>query len=94
MRLSSLQRFILRECYLCPKVRVPRALFSKYYSRQSTAKNENITVSVERLIDRGFLVGFGRRTPRKWFIEEVRLTNSGRHQAKASFGKQQHLPFH
>lgn len=93
MRLSALQRFILRECYQFPKPRVPRAPFSKFYARQATVKAENVTVSLERLIDRGLLVGFGRRTPRKWFIEEVRLTPLGRRHARATYGKQQHLPF-
>ncbi|MEK7537503.1 MAG: hypothetical protein AAB619_00830 [Patescibacteria group bacterium] len=94
MRLSALQRSILRECYQYPKRRVPRQPFIAFYKKTAAGAKviDNITVSLERLIDRGFLIGFGRRTPCKWFIEEVKLTPLGRRIAKQSFGKQQQLP--
>ncbi len=94
LRLSALQRFILRECYQYQKTRVPRQSFTSFYPQTRLAKAESITVSLERLIDRGLLVGYGRRTPRKWFIEQVGLTPVGRSAAKKLFGQQQHLPFH
>lgn len=92
-RLSALQRFILRECYQYPKTRVPRQPFTSFYPPMRSSKTDSVTVSLERLIDRGLLVGFGRRTPRKWFIEQVGLTPVGRSVAKKLFGQQQHLPF-
>lgn len=94
MRLSALQRHILRECYQFPKSRVPRLPFTTFYKKSASdvMVTDSITVSLERLIDRGFLIGFGRRTPAKWFIEEVKLTPLGRRTARASFGKQQELP--
>ena len=94
MALSALQKFILKECYQYPKVRVPRQPFIAFYKRSATNSivTDSITVSLERLIDRGFLIGFGRRTPQKWFIEEVKLTPLGRRTARAGFGKQQQLP--
>lgn len=92
MRLSALQRFILRECYQYPKPRVPRHPFTKFYGRADRVAGDNITVSLERLIDRGLMIGFGRRTPAKWFIEEVKLTALGRRTARATFGRQQQLP--
>lgn len=92
MQLSALQRFILRECYQYQKSRVPRQPFQKFYTKAATQMvSDNITVSLERLIDRGLLIGFGRRTPKKWYIVEVKLTPLGRRIAKTTFGKQQQL---
>lgn len=94
MRLSALQRFILRECYLSPRSRISRQPFSRFYAkREGRATIDSITVSLERLIDRGLMIGFGRRTPAKWFIEEVKLTPLGRRVARSTYGKQQQLPF-
>lgn len=94
MRLSALQRHILRECYQFPKSRVPRHPFVSFYKRitADASVTDSITVSLERLIDRGFLIGFGRRTPAKWFIEEVKLTPLGRRTARRLRGEQQSLP--
>lgn len=36
-----------------------------------------ITKSLEHLIDRGLLTGYGRRTPQKWFMTQVSLTKKG-----------------
>lgn len=94
MPISALQKFILRECYQYQKPRISRQPFTKFYVRSTHPNADSITVSLERLIDRGFLIGFGRRTPKKWFIEEVKLTPLGRRIAKQSFGKQQQLPLH
>jgi hypothetical protein len=52
-----------------------------------------VTKSLERLIDKGFLVGYGVRTPKKWFIKEIKLTVAGRKMAKSLQGKQAPLPF-
>ena len=51
-----------------------------------------ITKSLERLIDRGYLVGYGTRTPKKWFVKEIKLTMMGRRAAKRLMGEQQILP--
>lgn len=93
MALSALQKSILKECYLAKKPKVPRTAFKMYYRKHATAAGtDSTTESIERLIDRGLLVGFGRRTPKKWFIEEVRLTPAGRRAAHDTFGKQETLP--
>ncbi|MBI2984367.1 MAG: hypothetical protein HYY50_01965 [Candidatus Kerfeldbacteria bacterium] len=95
MRLSALQRYILRDSYLQRRDRVPRQPFLKFYR---TAKPrhmmvETVTKSLERLIDRGLMIGYGRRTPKKWFIDEVALTPLGRGTARKLLGQQQKLPF-
>lgn len=51
-----------------------------------------ITKSIERLIDKEFLIGFGERTKYKWFIKEIRLTAQGRKVAKRLLGEQMKLP--
>lgn len=53
---------------------------------------DTITKSVESLIDKGLLVGYGVRTPKKWYIEEVRLMQKGRKLARKLLGEQQQLP--
>lgn len=94
MALSRLQKFILRECYLSAKTKVARQPFNKFYAKRApgSAAVDHITVSLERLIDRGLMIGYGRRTPEKWFINEVKLTPLGRRVARATLGKQQQLP--
>ncbi len=56
-------------------------------------QQDAVTKSLERLIDKGLLIGYGRRTPKKWFIDEVILTPKGRKETKKLLGKQQKLPF-
>jgi hypothetical protein len=75
-----------------------RQAFLNFYKRQSKAPSRHdqqnaISKSVERLIDHGFLVGFGRRTPEKWYIERVKLTSLGRRKARSLLGQQQRIPF-
>ena len=141
MRLSSLQKFILTECY-AKKGRVRKETLLGFYNARSeyrarrganegTSLNtivggadsahympaqtpgalakgrayekqkekpnkkdqaDTITKSVESLIDKGFMVGYGVRTPKKWYIEEVRLMSKGRKLARKLLGEQQQLP--
>ena len=96
MKLSKLQKFILIES-LGAKGKSKRKSLLKFYDKQkSPAKKEDqqniITQSLERLIDKELMIGYGRRTPHKWFIDEIKLTAKGRKQARSLFGKQQSLP--
>lgn len=97
MRFSPLQRFILLQSFTSRRPRYPRQDFRLFYADlpkppKPADQQNSITKSLERLIDRGLLVGYGRRTPEKWFIDEVRLTPTGRAQAKKLLGEQQRLP--
>lgn len=94
MRLSPLQRYILRESYQRKQLRIDRKLFTAFYNTTKPPQSvqDSLTRSLERLIDKGLMIGFGRRTPRKWFVEEVRLTPTGRKFAKVALGVQQRLP--
>ena len=112
MRLSTLQKFILTECY-SRKGRVKKNILLGFYDKRRydlcnsrdrisgieqllpSAKDQVdiITKSVESLIDKGLMVGYGVRTPKKWYIEEIRLMPKGRKIARRLLGEQQLLPF-
>ena len=94
MRLSALQKHILRESYMSDKARIARRMFYRFYKTATPTRImvETLTKSLERLIDKGLMTGYGRRTPEKWFMVEVALTPRGRKTAKTLFGQQQKLP--
>lgn len=97
MALSGLQKFILRTVYAVGRAPLHRKEFLKFYQTPKKPREEIqgiLTRSLERLIDREYLIGYGRRTPHKWFIETVKLTAKGRQKAKQLLGQQQSLPFH
>ncbi|MBU2494878.1 MAG: hypothetical protein KJ571_19830, partial [Bacteroidetes bacterium] len=66
MKLSSLQKFILEECLEHNSACSRRIIDDNYKTSKSRSKEENfrkiITQSIERLIDRGLLVGYGMKT--------------------------------
>jgi len=97
MRLSKLQKYILLQTYHQRKKLFNRDKLIKFYNKQkSKVKKElwvkNITKSIERMIDKGLLVGYGMRTPKKWFIKEIKLTAIGLKTAKKLIGEQMSLP--
>lgn len=98
MRLSPLQKYILRQCYTSSNRVVVRDGFARFYDtqKQKPKKHDSvniITKSLESLIDKGLMVGYGVRTPQKWYIKEVRLLPAGRKIARKLLGEQQVLPF-
>lgn len=98
MRLSPLQKYLLRTCYTTSAKVVTRLGFAKFYEGQKVKPKVGdmvniITKSLESLIDKGLMVGYGVRTPEKWYIKEVRLTPLGRRVARKLLGEQQSLPF-
>jgi len=96
MRLSQLQKYILLSIYGTKGKFKRNQLFRFYNKQKKSPKKEDqqgiITKSLERLIDKGLMIGYGRQTPEKWFIDEVRLTSRGKREAKKLFGQQQALP--
>ena len=97
MRLSTLQKYILRECYGTAGVFRRNRLLSFYDKQKTKPKKEDqqntITKSLERLIDKELLIGFGRRTPHMWFIDGIKLTSIGRKVTRKLLGEQQAFRF-
>lgn len=96
-RLSPLQKYILRNCYLTPPTKLGRVGFAKFYNgaarKPKVADMVNIiTKSLESLIDKELMTGYGVRTSHKWYIKEVKLTAKGRKIARKLLGEQQVLP--
>lgn len=97
MRLSPLQKFILKTCFDTKQSLLRKNALKSYYSGKNLRKDiieKDITKSIERLIAREFLVGYGKKTAHKWFIHRIMLTPRGRQEAKKLFGRQQKLPLH
>lgn len=83
-----------------------RGVFRVFYKTSKTQKSmaasgqakekyqeEIITKSLMSLIDRGFAIGYGRRTPCKWFITHIKLTKQGTKKAVEILeSKQRKLP--
>ena len=98
MRLSLLQKYILKACYVSPPRKIERGILVRFYDEQKIQPSLGdlvniITKSLENLIDKGLLIGYGVRTPQKWYIKEVKLTAIGRSLARRLLGEQQKLPF-
>ncbi len=98
MRLSKLQKYILLECYNKKYSKLDRRCLVRFYNtgKKKTKKDiqiNSISTSIDRLITKGLLVGFGEITKTKIIIEKVRLTILGRNVAKKLLGEQKKLPF-
>jgi hypothetical protein len=98
MRLSPLQKYILLECFNAKDFKINRGKLGKFYDKQKKKPRKMlvtkiITQSLERLINKELMIGFGIRTAHKWFIREVSLSSKGRIEAKRLLGKQGSLPF-
>lgn len=95
MKLSSLQQFILLKV-LERGSKVERKNFRSFYKDRNTKEKyqeEIITKSLMSLIDRELLIGYGKRTPHKWFVTHVRLTRRGIRKAiEILESKQRKLP--
>ncbi len=98
MNLSKLQKYILRQAWESPKIKTSRRVFDNFYINikkpPAAALRANIiTKSLERLIERGLIVGYGTKTQHKLFINQVKLTPRGKKFARQSLGQQTSFPF-
>jgi hypothetical protein len=98
MKLSALQKYILRQSFQAKDKTISKAVLGRFYSDKKTKPKSKdfpniITKSVERLIKKELVIGYGWKTPHKWFINKVKLTPQGIKAAKQLFGVQQKLPF-
>jgi hypothetical protein len=83
MRLSSLQRYILLACYDAKGQRRAHSGLEQFYESEKKRPSEKdaqdaVTRSLERLIDKELLIGYGVRTSHKWYLKEIQLTPKGR----------------
>jgi hypothetical protein len=62
-------------------------------SPKSELQTKIISRSLESLIDKELMIGYGIRTAHKWFVKDIKLTNKGKKQAKRLLGEQMILPF-
>ncbi|PIY95997.1 MAG: hypothetical protein COY66_05350 [Candidatus Kerfeldbacteria bacterium CG_4_10_14_0_8_um_filter_42_10] len=97
MKLSNLQKYILIQSFERKGKLFPKPELKKFYRSQKQQPKKKdisgiITKSVERLIDKELMIGYGIRTPHKWFIKEIKLTPKGKKTAKKIRGEQQALP--
>ena len=97
MKLSELQKYILKAAWQSKDKTVSKNVLEKFYNGlKSKPKPKDlisiITKSVERLIKKELVIGYGWKTPHKWFIRHVKLTLKGRKSARNLFGIQQKLP--
>ncbi|MFA6215004.1 MAG: hypothetical protein WC768_00370 [Patescibacteria group bacterium] len=98
MKLSALQKYILKQCAQTKDKVISKATLEHFYGNKSKSPKAKdainiITKSVERLIKKELVIGYGWKTPHKWFIKQVKLTPKGSKLAKSLFGFQQKLPF-
>lgn len=98
MKLSSLQKYILKQVFFSKRAKVNRSSFEAFYDNKKSApapkiRTNIITKSIERLIDKGLLVGFGEKTQYKLFINQVKFTPRGKKNTQKLFGQQTTLPF-
>ena len=100
MRLSDLQKYILLECINSKTGRIGRARLIHFYDAIKANKRPEknlmtkiVTKSIERLIDKELLIGFGERTKYKWFIHDIKITREGKRVAKGLQGEQLKLNF-
>jgi DNA-binding PadR family transcriptional regulator len=90
MYLSDLQKFIIKQAFFTGP-QCSRSVFGEYYHKVRV-KKKVITISLERLIAKGLINGYGYKTAEKLFINKVSLTANGKKEAKKLFGVQQTLP--
>lgn len=97
MQISAHQyRFLKTSVLTGNSQKVSRRVFESIYSVRNI-KGVNlvryVTETLERLIDNGWMVGYGIRTPKRWFIQDVRITREGMRTMKEyEKGKQPRLP--
>ncbi len=95
MKVSALQKYILVNSFGSKKVN--RKKFDKFYDKKKNllkgeARIKIITKSIERLINKGLIVGYGEKTQHKWYISEVELTHKGKLVTRKLLGEQIKLP--
>lgn len=93
--LSTLQINILKECYE-NRGKINRRVFLRLYKDKKTKTTpvKIITQSLERLIRRGYIIGYCIRKSDKCFISDIKITALGKHAYESWWERRQtRLPF-
>lgn len=93
MRLSPLQKYILKTCG-ADNGTGKKEDFYGFYNTAEFSKNKKIIQDtihkcLESLVARDLAVAYGKKTAQKWFIEKIRLTGQGRQAVKDIIKKRQ-----
>ena len=97
MRLSKLQKFIIFKSFE-NKNPVSKDVFYNFYPQNVLEENrrniqDSLHKSLESLNKNDLIITYGRKTAEKWFINKVKLTNTGRKIAKELIkNRQRKLP--
>lgn len=98
MKLSDLQKYILLMCTQNKSGRISRDRLIHYYDNINKPPRFNIrkkiiTRSIERLIEKGLLSGYGEKTSSRTYIADIKLTAQGKKMVKKLQGEQLGIPF-
>lgn len=94
MRLSKLQKYILKKCYNYQST-LPADFYDFYGEKDINKKliQDIVHKSLNSLVGNDLLVAMGKQTARKWFTHRVKLTNFGKKIAiKIIKNRQRKLP--
>lgn len=95
--ISRLQKYILRRGLEEKNRAVAKKTIVDFYEQKKRPKRTDqegiIARSVERLIKRGLVKGYGVKTASKWFVQKIVLTSRGVKLAKVLSNRQQKLSF-
>ena len=98
MRLSKLQKFILERCRENKNKSCLKTEFYDFYPQKEIKENKigvqvGIQKSIDNLVTKDFVIAYGHKTMKKWYVNKVRLTAQGRRKAKELIkSKQGKLP--
>ena len=97
MKLSALQKYVLMECFAADEKILRGKLLNYYYNKKKKPGKKDqmdiISKSLNRLIDKGMVVGYGKRTAEKWFFTFIKLTPKGKAKARQIYREKQQKLF-
>lgn len=92
IRFTPFQEYVLKACYKRKSQKMKKADLFDYFkiqdkkSKSYEAAHGRIIKTIDSLIKKGYLVGFGFRTQKEWHYREIKLTLIGKRKAKSLFG--------
>ena len=81
MRLSKLQQNILVAAYLNKPASTQKKDLYRFYPEKETnlkTVQDIIHKSLDNLTEKDLIIAYGHKTARKWFIQRIKLTRSGK----------------